>query len=191
MVDAALAITAEQVLAYSAYGAHLTRGGNRGPAAAPQNLYDCNGVDEYGREPARVAIAVTTDEQWNALRKALDDPGWARDPDLGTHAGRVAAHDLIDRHLQLWCAERSVGEVVDALSTAGVPVAEVRQPHRQPELDPMIERGFFEEVDHPAIGSARYSTLPFRLDTFDGPYHRRHAPLLGEHTDALIAVGGV
>lgn len=190
MVDAALSITAEQVLEQSAYGAHLTRDGNRGPAAAPQNLYDCDGTDEYGREPARVAIAVTTDDQWHALRKALGDPSWAHDPALDTHAGRVAAHDLIDGHLAAWCAERVAGDVVEVLAAAGVPAAEVRQPHRQPELDPLAERRFFEEVDHPAIGSARYSTLPFRLDGIDGPLHRRHAPLLGEHTDALLAASG-
>lgn len=54
----------------------------------------------------------------------------------------------------------------------------------------MIERGFFEELDHPALGPARYSTLPFRLDGVTGPLHRRHAPLLGEHTDALLAPSG-
>lgn len=190
MVDAALAVTAEQVLEQSAYGAHLTRDGNRGPAAAPQNLYDCEGIDEYGREPARIAIAVATDDQWHALRKALGDPSWAHDPALGTHAGRAAAHDLIDGHLAAWCAERSVEVAVDVMSDAGVPAAEVRQPHRQPELQPMIERGFFEELEHPALGPARYSTLPFRLDGVTGPLHRRHAPLLGEHTDALLAPSG-
>ena len=39
MVDAALNIAAEQVIEYSAYGALLERAGNRGPTAAPQNLY--------------------------------------------------------------------------------------------------------------------------------------------------------
>ena len=77
--------------------------------------------------------------------------------------------------------------MVDAMWEAGVPAAEVRQPHRQPELQPMIERGFFETVEHPVMGTARYSTLPFRLDGVDGPYHRRHAPLLGEQSAALLA----
>ncbi len=39
MVDAALNVAAEQVIEYSAYGSLLQRDGNRGPAAAPQNLY--------------------------------------------------------------------------------------------------------------------------------------------------------
>ena len=39
MVDAALNVAAEQVIEHSAYGALLERTGNRGPMAAPQNLY--------------------------------------------------------------------------------------------------------------------------------------------------------
>ncbi|MDQ2678903.1 MAG: CoA transferase, partial [Actinomycetota bacterium] len=68
MVDAALSITAEQVVEHSTTGVRLERAGNRGPVAAPQNLYDCEGVDEHGREPNRVAVAVATDDQWQALR---------------------------------------------------------------------------------------------------------------------------
>ena len=49
MVDAALNVAAEQVIEYSAYGALLQRDGNRGPTAAPQNLYRSNEIDEFGR----------------------------------------------------------------------------------------------------------------------------------------------
>src|SRR5690606_31865559 len=111
MVDAALSITAEQVVEHSATGVRLARAGNRGPAAAPQNLYDCADLDEHGREPARVAIAVATDDQWAALRGVLGDPEWAADPGLATHAGRAAAHDVLDEHLAAWCAPRRAAEV--------------------------------------------------------------------------------
>lgn len=191
MVDAALSITAEQVVEHSTTGVRLARAGNRGPAAAPQNLYDCADLDEHGREPARVAIAVATDDQWAALRGVLGDPEWAADPGLATHAGRAAAHDVLDEHLAAWCAPRRAAEVVDLLWPAGVPVAEVRQPHRQPELPPMQARGFFERLDHPVMGPARYSTLPFRAGMLPERLHTRHAPLLGEHTAGLLAGLGV
>ena len=46
MVDAALSIAAEQIVEQSAYGALLGRDGNRGPAAAPQNLYLASDRDD-------------------------------------------------------------------------------------------------------------------------------------------------
>ena len=77
MVDAALSISAEQVIEYSAYGALLQRAGNRGPTAAPQNLYRTADIDEFGRLDSWVAIAVATDDHWERLRGALGSPSWA------------------------------------------------------------------------------------------------------------------
>ena len=71
MVDAALNVAAEQVIEFSAYGALLGRQGNRGPTAAPQNLYKVAGPDEHGRDDGWVAIAVATDEQWDSLCRVL------------------------------------------------------------------------------------------------------------------------
>ena len=99
MVDAALNVAAEQVIEYSAYGALLERDGNRGPTAAPQNLYRTNEIDEFGRADCWVAVAVATDEQWAGLCEALGRGDWATDPELSTAAGRRARHDDIDeRH---------------------------------------------------------------------------------------------
>ena len=65
MVDAALNVAAEQVVEHSAYGALLGRDGNRGPTAAPQNLY----------------LAADTDA------RAAATPGW-RWPSPPTTSGR-------------------------------------------------------------------------------------------------------
>ena len=163
MVDAGLNIAAEQVVEASAYGALLTRDGNRGPGAAPQNLYQAAGPDESGRDDSWIAIAVATDEQWESLRRALGEPEWAADPALASAAGRVRAHNRIDTCLQEWCRARSADEVVERLWDAGVPVGKVVQPHNQPDLAQLAFRNFFEEVDHPVIGRSRYSTMPMRF----------------------------
>src|SRR5690606_35722653 len=113
----------------------------------------------------------------------LGQPAWATDPGLATHAGRRARHDELDEHLARWCAARGADEVVERLWPAGVPVAKVVQPHEQAELPQLVARGFFESVDHPAAGPARHATLPFRLSRGPQRTHRRHAPLLGEHTE--------
>ena len=108
MVDAALNVAAEQVIEYSAYGALLQRDGNRGPTAAPQNLYRTTEIDEFGRADCWVAIAVATDEQWVGLGDALGRPDWATDR-RAVHRRRPAAPTTttIDEHLAAWCATRS------------------------------------------------------------------------------------
>ena len=191
MVDAALSISAEQVIEYSAYGALLERAGNRGPTAAPQNLYRAADIDEFGRLDCWVAIAVATDEQWVRLRGALGSPSWATDPALSAASGRCARHDLIDERLAAWCEPRSADDIVATLWDAGVPVAKVMQPHRQTELDQLAFRGFFEEVEHPVNGRARLSTVPMRFSGWSGPFHTDPAPTLGQHNHELLAELGL
>ena len=191
MVDAALNVAAEQVIEHSAYGALLERQGNRGPTAAPQNLYKVAKPDETARDDSWVAIAVATDEQWRALRTALDEPAWAADSALDTAAGRRRAQDEIDDRLAEWCRDKQSDQVVSRLAEAGVPVAAVTQPHHQPDLPPFESRHFFEEVKHPVIGNSRYSTLPIRFEHGPERWHTRHAPLLGEHNRELLGQLGL
>ncbi|OBB01528.1 CoA-transferase [Mycolicibacterium fortuitum] len=191
MVDAALNIAAEQVIEYSAYGALLQREGNRGPAAAPQNIYQSADIDEFGREDSWVAIAVSTDAQWARLRAALGQPDWAADPGLDSAAGRRAHHDLIDKELGAWCLARTGDEIVETLWPAGVPVAKVMQPHRQLDLPQLRFRRFFEHVGHPVNNPAPHSTLPVALANGPRALHRQAAPLLGEHNHELLAELGL
>jgi crotonobetainyl-CoA:carnitine CoA-transferase CaiB-like acyl-CoA transferase len=191
MVDAALSIAAEQVIEYTAYGALLQRVGNRGPTAAPQNLYRSADVDEFGRLDSWVAIAVATDRQWENLCRALGSPHWATDPALSTEAGRRAHEDSIDEQLAAWCESRSRDDIVATLWDAGVPVAKVLQPHRQTELEQLEFRGFFEEVEHPANGRARLSTVPMRFSSGPQQFHANPAPTLGQHNHELLAELGL
>jgi crotonobetainyl-CoA:carnitine CoA-transferase CaiB-like acyl-CoA transferase len=187
MVEAAVNITAEQVIEHSAYGALLNRDGNRGPVSAPQNLYRTAEPDEYGGRDSWVAIAVATDEQWAALCAAVEKPDWATDPSLSGAPGRRTRHDEIDSWLSQWCAERTGDEIVEILWAAGVPVGKVLQPHRQTDIPQLTARGFFETVKHPVAGTGRYTTLPVR---FSESAHRTPAPLLGQHnTEVLTALG--
>jgi crotonobetainyl-CoA:carnitine CoA-transferase CaiB-like acyl-CoA transferase len=187
MVDAALSITAEQVIEYSAYGALLDRAGNRGPTAVPQNLYRAADIDEFGRPDTWVAVAVATDDQWRCLCDALGSPSWAVDPRLSTVAGRRAQEDLIDEQLAAYCQDRAVDDIVATLWDAGVPVAKVMQPHRQTELEQLMFRDFFEELDHPVNGRARLSTVAMRLSGGPKAFHTQPAPLLGQHNHELLA----
>jgi crotonobetainyl-CoA:carnitine CoA-transferase CaiB-like acyl-CoA transferase len=191
MVDAALNVAAEQVIEYSAYGALLQRAGNRGPAAAPQNLYRTNEIDEFGRRDCWAAVAVATDEQWVGLCDALGRPDWATDRALASADGRRRHHDLMDDHLSAWCERRSGDDIVEALWSHGVPVAKVMQPHRQSELPQLAARGFFEDVDHPVNAKTPHSTMPFTSTRGPDQVHLQPAPLLGQHNRELLAELGL
>ena len=186
MVGGALNVAAEQVVEYSAYGNLLERDGNRGPGAAPQNLYLSADVDEGGRQDRWIALAVETDAQWEALCTGLGDPSWARAPGLATMRDRCAEQDRIDREISAWCKQRSSDEIIDRLSPAGVPVAKVIMPHEligNPQLD---ARGFFEQVAHPVTALNLHGGYPVRFSAGPERLHRRHAATLGQDNEAIL-----
>jgi crotonobetainyl-CoA:carnitine CoA-transferase CaiB-like acyl-CoA transferase len=180
LVECALNAAAEQVVEYTAYGTLLTRDGNRGPAAAPQGVYRCRGDDAW------VAIAIATDTQWDGLRRALGEPGWADDPALRSIEGRRVAHDAVDRELERWCARRELPAVVQLLLDVGVPAAPVRLPVDVPDNEQLRGRGFFEARDHEVVGTHEYPAVPFAFADRPRPWLTTPAPTLGQNNDAVL-----
>lgn len=180
MVEVALNVAAEPLIEWSRNGVLLGPHGNRGPMAAPQGLYACNGNQDW------LAMAVVTDDQWAALTMVLGEPSWASDISLATVDGRRAAHDLIDSYLNRHFAALPLQEAVAGLQEAGIPSAPV-VPAGFIDKDPqMRERRFFEPVTHPVMGRHEFPGWPLRCDAFPSPWYRRPAPVLGEHTVEVL-----
>jgi crotonobetainyl-CoA:carnitine CoA-transferase CaiB-like acyl-CoA transferase len=180
MVEAALAIAAEPVLEWTAYGNLLSRTGNRSPRACPQGLYACRGVEQW------LALSVLDDAQWAGLVGAMGEPAWARDGDLAAWPGRRRREDEIDGALAVWAAEQELSEAVEVLQSHGVPAAPARDPRRASEHPQFRARRFYEEVDHPVAGRHAVPTQPFRLTGIDR-WVRTPAPTLGQHTPEVLA----
>ena len=178
MVEVALNLTAEQVIEYQVHDVLLQRDGNRG-TGAPQNVYRCAGDDAW------VALAVETDTQWQGLVRALGSPVWASDPGLATAAGRRRAHDALDARLSSWLATRAPAVAVEELLGVGVPAAEVVLPPEVLENEQLVDRGFFEQLEHPDAGWQHYAGLPFRPSPPHGWCYSPPPPL-GQHNDEVL-----
>ncbi len=179
MVEGALNAAAEQAIEFSAYGEVLEREGNRCPSAAPQGLYACAGDERW------LALSIETDPQWQALIEVLGRPSWACRSQLSSLSGRRAAHDEIDTALSAWAAARELDATVEELLARGVPAATLldgRRAHLHPQL---LARDFFEEVDHPLVGTHPIPSMPFR---YEGQKRWIHSPspTLGQHNREIL-----
>jgi crotonobetainyl-CoA:carnitine CoA-transferase CaiB-like acyl-CoA transferase len=179
MVEGALNAACELVLEKTAYGNQLERDGNRSPHVAPQGLY-------RGRDDETwLAISVATDEQWAALVDALGRPDWAIDPQLATYDGRRARHDDLDARLGEWSATRDVAEAAERLVAHGVPAAVGRDPRSMYDHPQLIARAFYENIEHPVVGTLPTPTLPFRFASVDR-WLRTPAPTMGQHNHEIL-----
>ena len=177
LVEAGLAVAAEQVLEHTAYGTLLQRNGNRMPQATPQGVFQ-------GSDGEWLAISVSRPQHWRALVAVLDEPS-LRDTELEQPASRRAREDEIEGLLEAWCSRHPAAELAERLANNGVPAAflhNVRDLNRHPQL---TETGFFQRLPHAVVGELDYPGFPFRLD---GQYLPllRPAPLLGEHNREIL-----
>jgi crotonobetainyl-CoA:carnitine CoA-transferase CaiB-like acyl-CoA transferase len=175
MVEVALNVAAEPVVTYSADGVRLDRQGNRGPGAAPQGIYATAGDEQW------VALAVSTDAQWEALVGLVGRPAWSG---LG-RAERRARHDELDEGLLAWFAGRDRDATVELLLDAGIPAAPVWDQNLQDRLPQLVERGFAQVVVHPIAGEVATPGIGISSDRLDLAY-RAAAPTVGQHTEEVL-----
>ena len=153
---------------------------NAHPSRAPQGCYRCRGEPTTGS-----SCQSASDEEWVALKRAMGNPDWARNPRLDTVLGRYRCQEEIDGRLEEWTAERDHIELANLLQTEGVPSGAV---HDQRELyeDPhIVARGYFEQLEQLSTGMHPYTGMMWKMtDTPNGV--RRPAPMLGEHNEYVF-----
>ena len=158
--------------------------GNRDPLAAPHNLYRCAGEDRW------VAVSAEDEAQWRGLCAALGQPALAADPRFATPAARKANEDALDALIGGWCADRDRWAVTEALQAHGVaafPCLDMADVVANAHLQ---ARGAFTRWPHPEVGERVLSAPPWHLLRY-GRTPGGRAPLLAEHTDAVLEAIGV
>jgi crotonobetainyl-CoA:carnitine CoA-transferase CaiB-like acyl-CoA transferase len=170
---------APAILEYQLLGTICDRQGNRHLTAAPHSVYPCAEPDSW------CAISVFDDEEWARLRQALGDPEWARSGRFSSQLGRKENERELDALLAEWTRPQKTASVMEKLQRAGVHASKV---NNAAELfdDPQLKhRKFWGGVVQDEVGPHCVENPAFLLSAtpHDTP---RPAPLLAEHTDAIL-----
>ncbi|OIN81346.1 CoA transferase [Mycobacterium malmoense] len=180
MLETVLNATAIQAIESEVFGVTLSRRGNRGHGESIQNIYRCAGSDDDW-----IAVTVRDDRQWRALVDVMGRPDWC-DESLATVAGRRERADDVDRRLRDWFAGQPRESAVERLAGAGIPAAPVVSPSLVTENPQLLDRGFFEALDHPSTGAGLYPCPPFAKLAGQDRWLLRPPPRLGEHNDEVL-----
>lgn len=172
--ETGLQFLAPILLDYRVNGRVAGRNANRDPHAAPHGAYPCKGEDNW------CVLSVSTDKEWQALRREMGDPAWAKEDRFASHEARKRHEDELDQKVGAWTPQFTAQELTGRLQAAGVK-AGVINAMKDIYSDPQLtERGQWVELEHPEIGKMHYQRPPFTLTkSAPGPSHRD--PLLGEH----------
>jgi crotonobetainyl-CoA:carnitine CoA-transferase CaiB-like acyl-CoA transferase len=168
-------------------GMYFESGRAPGPAGQHHPL-----SSPYGRFRARdgyLNIASGSDAMWSRLARALGHPEWLEDPRFQGHVDRVKNRGALTAELESVLAGNTVEHWVTRINEAGVPcgpVLDIAQVFADPQV---LARHMLVELPHPEVGTYRTTGLPVKLSHTPGAIARR-PPLLGEHSDEILAEAG-
>ena len=122
------------------------------------------------------------------MEALLEQPEWAT-PEARANTDRIAEFEA---YLLPWTLSRTKTEIRDACQRFGVMGAPLNTVADLLVDASFVQREFFQTIDHPETGPLRYPGYHFRLHREGEPMPpRRRAPLLGEHTDEVLAELGL
>ncbi len=178
--EAALTFLAPAILDYTANGRVMNRMANRDPIAAPHGVYPCKGEDRW------IAIAVTTDEEWENFCLVIGGPKWTRDPMFATLTGRKENEDKLDGLVGEWTVHHTPEEIMTWMQAKGVPAGVAQTMEDLHNHDPQLKsREFFVPLHHTEMEThsyyneaARFSKTPVQLT--------KAAPCLGEDNEFVL-----
>ena len=184
----AAAMFAQSYVDYALTGNVQRAVGNRSIYAAdgvaPCGVYPCLPADHGGEgDDCWIAITVTTDEAWEALRTVMGDPDWAADPELATGKGRAARQDFLDEKLAQWTSGFEDEVLFQRLQAAGVAAAPVLHSWRVLDDPHVQDHRLYEPCElEDDIGEYVYPGPLYRLPASEGGI-RRPPVALGQDND--------
>ncbi len=131
-------------------------------------------------------IAVGNDGQFVKFCAVLGRTDLAADARFKTNALRVENRETLVPEVAAEVGKRTAGEWLHTLEQAGIPCGPVNTVDRVFADPQTAAREMLIEVPHPTIGPLKLAGTPLKMASLNQP-PRRPPPLLGEHTDEVLA----
>jgi len=182
LLDAQIAMLANLGANYLVTGVAPQRAGNAHQNIVPYQVFEA--------ADGHVILAVGNDAQFARFCEIADRPELARDARFVRNADRVRHREVLVPLLAELMRSRSKQTWLDALDAAKVPCGAINN-LAEVFADPQVQaREMAVPVPHPLSDSLRLVASPMKLSAT--PVQLRHPPpLLGQHTDDILAEIGV
>ena len=178
LLDVQVACLANQAMNYLATGTPPRRLGNAHPNIVP--------YQDFPTADGDFILTVGNDGQFRKFAEVAGQPQWADDPRFATNKQRVANRAELIPLIRQATVFKTTAEWVAALELAGVPCGPINDLAQMFQDPQVLARGLAVNLPHSLAGSVPQVASPIRLS--ETPVEYRHAPpLLGEHTEAVLA----
>ncbi|MEI7782762.1 MAG: CoA transferase [Betaproteobacteria bacterium] len=178
LMDATMSLLINYSVAVMDGGAEVAPLGSGHPQLVP-----------YQSFPTRdgfVVVATGTNKTYRTFCDAIERPDLSVDPRFASNQSRVKNRAAIVAELSQVFSQRSTEQWIAILEKADIPCAPVNELADAYEELRSTSPDMVTQVQHPQLGGLTQLGVPFRFSNCGGDI-RRPPPMLGEHTEEVLA----
>jgi formyl-CoA transferase len=164
------------------FGDAVPRAGNASGGGQPGWILKCKG---WETDPNAYIYFITQAPVWEAICKVTGHEDWLTDPRYATPKARLPHLKEIFDRIEDWTKTKTKFEAMDILNEHDIPCGPILSMKEIADEPSLRATGTVVEVDHPTRG--KYLTVGNPIKMSDSPSDVKRSPLLGEHTDEVLA----
>ena len=164
------------------FGDAAPRAGNDSGGGQPGRILKCKG---WQTDPNAYTYFITQAAVWQKICDVIGKPEWKADIDYATPTARLTRLNEVFAGIEEWTMTKTKFEVMEICNPLDIPVGPILSMKEIVEEPSLRATGTIVEVDHPERG--RYLTVGCPIKLSDTAVEVNRSPLLGEHTDEILA----
>jgi len=164
------------------FGEAVPRAGNASGGGQPGWILKCKG---WETDPNAYIYFITQAPVWDSICKVIGKEEWITHSDYAKPEARLPRLKEIFSTIEDWTKTKTKFEAMDILNKYDIPCGPILSMKELAEEPSLRATGTVVEVDHPTRG--KYLTVGNPIKLSDSPSEVKRSPLLGEHTDEVLA----
>jgi formyl-CoA transferase len=164
------------------FGKAVPRAANASGGGQPGTIVKCKG---WETDPNAYLYFIAQAPVWKAVCQVIGKEDWTTDPRYATPDARLPRLKEVFAAVEEWTMTKTKFEAMDLLNEHDIPCGPILSMEELMNEPSLRATGTIVEVDHPARG--KYLTVGNPIKLSDSPTEVTRSPLLGEHTDEVLA----
>jgi formyl-CoA transferase len=164
------------------FGDAVPRAANASGGGQPGSIVKCKGWES---DPNAYLYFITQAPVWKEICKVIGKEEWITHPDYATPNARLSRLPDVFATIEAWTVTKTKFEAMDLFNAHDIPCGPILSMKEIAEEPSLRTTGTIVEVDHPTRG--KYLTVGNPIKMSDSATDVKRSPLLGEHTDEVLA----
>ncbi len=164
------------------FGSAVPRAANASGGGQPGTIVKCKG---WETDPNAYLYFIAQAPVWKEICRVIGHEQWITDPNYATPDARLPRLKEIFATVEQWTVTKTKFEAMKLLNEHDIPCGPILSMEELAHEPSLRKTGTVVEVDHPKRGKYLTGGNPSKLS--GRPTEVKRSPLLGEHTDEVLA----